>query len=242
MKKGFLVFVLLALSSLFITCSKEDEDFNYYDGTAGFLATEISSMNYSIMNALSSSSAFKEISLEDTTEVIITPWHVDSSISGFVRKAQCNFTNGQRIRVDTVYFYDDSNHLTISPAFLNISHFTHKRNIQGNFGDNTINLNFDMNVVINKSSDTLAVRNGYVEGTINDSEITRTRTITDVTWKYENNNWSLFPISGTINIYRHLRIITITFSGENTAIATIENRSNHNIRTIIISLVTGVEG
>jgi hypothetical protein len=239
-KKLFVSVALLAL--VLCGCSKNDDDFNYSDGTAGFVASEIASMNSSTMSAMDAA-LFRTSAIDDTIEIIVTPWHLDVASQTFIREATQTYSTGQRHRVDTLYVYDnDSTLITSGLSIATVKYLHHARHVTMTNGENSAIVDLSMDVVIHKeTADTFAVRNGRIDGSYNGDEFTSTRTVTNVSWRYENGYWNLWPYAGTIDIDRPLRTINISFDGDYTCTITVTRKRDGESKTIIVNLITGEE-
>jgi hypothetical protein len=240
---------ILSASFLFAAACNRGQFDEATDGTAGFFASELGSMNDAVLG--SAGALGKTVAGAPVEAIITRSW--DTTLHAFIRTADVTFENGTRHRVDTVTFYgQDSAQITDSSLvstqanrLANVRYIHHARHVSKTFQDKSVDIDFDMHVELVKGADTTAIRNGLITGTFEgdrfDGLVQRTRKVTDVTWKWINGQWDKFPISGTIEIDRPLRTIVIEFTGNGTATATVTRKSDNEVKTITITVADGVE-
>ncbi len=244
MKNFWKICAVAMLFALALTgCDKSDDDnFDYSDGSAGFIASELATVNSAMLGAMTAT--FATVSMPtDTGEVIVTPWHLEPSIQGFVREANAVYGTSTRNRVDTLYFYDaDSTKLTSALTIGNVKYVSHLRKTTVTSGENIVQITMNISSQIDKSTDTTITRNGTVSGTYNDTPLATSSTISNVIWRYSSGTWLTWPISGTVTVDRPLRLVEIVFTGSNTAQVTVTRKATGESRTITVRLDTGAEG
>jgi hypothetical protein len=261
-KKLAIIFCTLAALAFLTNCNRnpaKDGFADGLDGSAAFMATELSDMNsaaFPSSNSALHKSAFMNDSITIETN-IVRRW--EPSLNAIVRTATAtNSKGGTRERTDTLYFYHNGALITDSSqlSFANIDSIVHIRHtVKTTINGVSIDLYGAMTTSIVKGADTLAVRNGTLVGTWDGTEkinggwlagriFTGSRQVTNLTWERANGAWDHFPVSGTIDIDRPLKTIHIVFSSSETtrtATATVTRKRDGETKTIIIDLLTGEE-
>ncbi|OGJ94990.1 MAG: hypothetical protein A2350_09620 [Candidatus Raymondbacteria bacterium RifOxyB12_full_50_8] len=248
----------LACLALLVGCNKNPTNDNWadaLDGSASLMATELGSMNAAAFETVDAAGFAKSFVTAETVSIdIIINRHWDAQNGALVRTATAsNSYGGSRTRCDTISFYANGNRImdSASVSFATIDSIYHVRHVirvRANGVEDEINAAMGVSI-IRKGGDTLAIRNGLVQGSWDGTAIggairNRTREVNNLTWRREGGRWGVFPELGTIDIDRPLRTIHIEFSASgdtHTATATVTRKRDDETKTIIVNLTTGQE-
>jgi hypothetical protein len=218
------------------------DSFSGMDGSAGTMTAEVNSMGYTVEDKMSGGSLSKCLADTMKIEKIIVPWAYNATGGFWTRSSSSNFSNGTHVRIDTIWFKDVNNQVVDSPSIANVASFRHVRIVTDSLR-HTWNFRYDISVAVNKTSnDTEFVHNGTATGSVNDTTF-RTTTITNVTrqWLSAAHPHQQFPSAGTIIIDGISRTITIQFTGNGSAVATVVRTRDNKTKVFNIDVTTGVE-
>jgi hypothetical protein len=204
---------------------------------AEFFTTELAEATESIGDVINSSQAKTTAAATETVsvDVDIEPYTYDSSITGYVRRATCTTSEGyERIRVDTVYFYEDGSRVRIVRlgSLDRVEHYRHVAHAKnGVQADVDITLTMD---VVREENKVYGVWNGDMAGTYDNEQIAEGE-VDSVTRQWKVLWWG-YPESGRIYLDFPNFKYEITYAGGGSATATITNKRRDRVREINVNV------
>jgi hypothetical protein len=243
-QKAALVISFSAIASLSLLsagCGR-NEDLN--DEFGRIASQEISSMDANTSSMLTAPGGMPKLaSAGDTVyyDWTIHPytWDTVAGDTFLVRSATLTCSDGyERVRKDTVTFYDYIGSTMRHPALATVDSIHHVRHVTRDKGGRELDVTVDMHSSVrplNQNGDYTHVKNGTILGTF-DGEKAVTGTITDVTRNYVNGRWQLWPVSGSITADFPRRTYEVDFVGAGLARVTVTNKSTDKTRTVTISI------
>ncbi len=236
------VSVAAGMTFFFAGCSKSDD---ISDEFARVSSQEVSNMdaNSSGMMSTSGTAKLAAVSVADTVTYDLTihpfSWDTVGGDTFAVRTATLTCSDGfERVRVDTVTFYDGNGNTMRHPTVATVDSIHHVRHVTRDKGGNELNVTVDMHSTVSamdQSGDYTHVKNGTITGTF-DGEQAVSGEITDVTRNYLNGHWQLFPQSGTITADFPHRDYEIDFLGGGEVKLTITNNSTDKTKVETITV------
>lgn len=217
------------------------------DGESALLKQEAENMGTVLNSAQTAAGKIAADTTYDTltSELVITPIHFDSAITGWVRTAQYTGWKGfERQREDTVYLEDSAGNkmgMPFTPRLAaRVIHIRHVTRINPNTGKE-VDLNFNTVLTWAFHGDSLfGVWNGTIDGTFNGNPF-KQGTITNVERPFTGLTGlalgrGVFGVatSGTISIQKLVFDIEIEFLGGGDAKVTVTNTVNHKVHILNI--------
>jgi len=175
-----------------------------------------------------------------TYDWTIHPYAWDTACSSYVRIATVSCSDGyERVRVDTLTFFDASGGRLESPTLATVDSIHHVRHVTRDKGGNQLDITVDMHSTVralDQYGGYTHVKNGTITGTYN-GEQAITGLITNVTRNYHPlTHWQLFPESGTITADFPRRLYEVEFLGAGTAKLTVTNHETGKTRVVTINV------
>jgi hypothetical protein len=224
-------------------CSKNE---NISDEFARISSQEVSNMDANSSTMLTAPSGIPKLAAT-AADTVYYDWNIHpyawdtNTVTGdtfLVRTATLTCSDGyERVRVDTVTFYDDNHNTLRHPTLATVDSIHHVRHVTRDKGGHELDLVVDMHSSVRSigGNDYTHVKNGTIVGTF-DGEQCATGTITDVTRNYVSGHWQLWPVSGSITADFPRRKYEVDFLGLGLVRLTITNKATDKTKVITISV------
>ncbi|MBN1983861.1 MAG: hypothetical protein JW795_20175 [Chitinivibrionales bacterium] len=235
-----ILFTAAVAISIFFHCSKivnTSADDTESSDAAQFYADEISNMSANSSSAISSATSKVLQRQGDTTTVdwVIHPFAWDAGSESYVRSASMTTSKGyERVRIDTVTYFDSSDNKLRFPTVKKLAKIHHVRHVTHSKGGREVQNCFNLWNAFSPTPEPTLVQNGIMTGTFNDEAIS-TGTITDVTRRKIDGRWQM-PESGIITLETPKRIIIVEYTGSGAAMATLHNKLTNVTKVITINV------